>query len=339
MSPSKTPIPFTHRPVMVTEVVEIFRPVPPGVVVDATVGGGGHAAALLAAHSQVELVGLDRDREAIAAATTALAGFGGRVTLRHARFDELGTILQELGHGTVTGALFDLGVSSVQLDRADRGFSYRPEADGPLDMRMDQAHPRTAADVVNGEPEAELVRILRTYGEERFAVRIAKAIVAARGVRPLTTTGELAKVITSAIPAPARRRGGHPAKRSFQAIRIAVNCELELLGPALDQALNLLASRGRCAVLAYHSLEDRLVKQRFADAITGGCTCPPGLPCACGATPTVTPVFRGARKPTADEVAANPRAQSARLRAVEKLPVPASGTSPTGGSAEEPTEE
>jgi 16S rRNA (cytosine1402-N4)-methyltransferase len=240
---------------------------------------------------------------------------GDRVRLRRARFDQLAEIVGEEGTGAVAGVLFDLGVSSPQFDRPGRGFSYRGE--GPLDMRMDPSQPASAADVVNGAGEERLARILAEYGDERFARRIARAIVAAR---PLATTTELADVVAGAIPAPARRRGGHPARRTFQAIRIEVNQELVVLPPALDQALDLLAPGGRCVVLSYHSGEDRIVKQRFTDAATGGCQCPPQLPCQCGARPTVRIVRRGV-KPPAAEAAANRRAQSARLRAVEKLAV------------------
>ncbi len=306
---------FSHEPVMVTEVVELFRTVPPGTVVDATVGGGGHARALLDAHPHLRLVGLDQDPDAVAAAGRRLAGEGDRVALVHTRFDRLAEAALGLGLGSLSGVLFDLGVSSPQLDRSDRGFSYR--ADAPLDMRMDPAGATTAADIVNGWEEADLARLLRDLADERFARRIAAAIVAAR---PVEGTGALADLVRDAIPAPARRRGGHPAKRTFQALRIQVNAELEVLPPALDAAIDLLGPGGRCAVLAYHSGEDRIVKERFRTAATGGCTCPPGLPCACGAVPTVRLVKRGAWKPSAAEVAANPRAESARLRAVEKLP-------------------
>jgi 16S rRNA (cytosine1402-N4)-methyltransferase len=312
---------FRHQPVMVDEVVELFRPVPAGVVVDATVGGGGHARALLEAHRQLTVVGLDRDPAAIEAATHTLRAFGDRASVRQARFDHMKTTLREMGHESVAGALFDLGVSSPQLDEPDRGFSYR--ADAPLDMRMDRAQPTTAAAVVNGYSQADLARVLATYGDERFAGRIARAIVAAR---PVATTGELVDVIRAAIPAPARRRGGHPAKRTFQALRIEVNGELDVLKPALEDAIELLVPHGRCVVLAYHSGEDRIVKQVFRDAATGGCVCPPGLPCACGAVPVVRELRRGARKPSAIEVASNRRAESARLRAVEKL-------EPEGGSS------
>ena len=306
--------PFEHQPVMVDEVVDLFRPVPPGPIVDATVGGGGHARALLEAHPHIHLVGLDRDADALAAAERALRPFPGRVALRHATFDRITDVCEELGLGLVSGVLFDLGVSSPQLDRADRGFSYG--GDGPLDMRMDRSQSRTAADVVNGYSEEELARVLHSLGDERHSRRIARAVVAAR---PLRSTGELADVIRAAIPAPARRRGGHPARRSFQAIRIEVNRELDLLPGALDAAVDRLAPGGRAVVLAYHSGEDRIVKARFAEAATGACVCPPGLPCVCGAQARVRLLRRGVR-PGPAEVEANHRAESARLRAVEKLP-------------------
>jgi 16S rRNA (cytosine1402-N4)-methyltransferase len=324
---------FLHRPVMVDEVVELMRAVPPGVVVDATVGAGGHARALLEARPDISLVGLDRDGDAIAAATHALAGFGGRVLLRRARFDEITTTLRQREEETglredISGVLFDLGVSSPQLDRPERGFSYR--VDGPLDMRMDRRDTVTAAGVVNGYSEDELARVLREHGGERFSRRLARAIV---DRRPLDTTGELVEVIRAAIPAPARRRGGHPAKRTFQAIRIEVNGELRLLPGALDQAIDVLVPGGRCAVLAYHSGEDRIVKQRFVRAASGGCTCPPGLPCTCGAIATVRLLGRRARRPSASEVATNPRSESARLRACQKLPVPHGEPGPGGDAA------
>ena len=310
---------FEHRPVMADEVVDILRSVPSGTVVDATVGGGGHAAAILAGLPRVSILGLDRDADALAAASESLAGFGDRVTLRHVRFDALTETMQELGLDTIAGALFDLGVSSPQFDRADRGFSYRLEA--PLDMRMDQRAPSTAWnstawDIVNRAEVQDLTRILHEYGEERYAARIARAIVA---LRPINTTTELAAIVRDAIPAPARRRGGHPAKRTFQALRIEVNDELGVLPGALDQAIEALAPGGRCVVLSYHSGEDRIVKARFRSAATGDCVCPPGLPCQCGATPRVRELRPLKRRPTADEVAANPRAESAVLRAVEKL--------------------
>jgi 16S rRNA (cytosine1402-N4)-methyltransferase len=305
---------FEHRPVMAEEIVALFEPVPAGLVVDATVGGGGHASAVLDSRPDLVLLGLDQDADAVAAAAARLAPFGARATIRHARFDDLTDVVAEHGGLDVVAVLFDLGVSSPQLDRVERGFSYR--ADAPLDMRMDRRGARTAADVVNAYPEDDLVRVLRTYGDERYARAIARAVVAAR---PLHTTTELATVVRDAIPAPARRRGGHPATRSFQAIRIEVNQELAILPDAIDQAIALLVPGGRCAVLTYHSGEDRIVKQRFLVAESGGCTCPAQLPCVCGAIPKVRILRRGGWTPSADEIAGNRRAESARLRAVERL--------------------
>ncbi|MDQ1437587.1 MAG: rRNA (cytosine1402-N4)-methyltransferase [Acidimicrobiaceae bacterium] len=308
---------FAHTPVMLDEVVELFGAVPPGTLFDATVGGAGHAHAILDARPDIDLVGIDRDADALEAARDRLARYGERATLHHARFDALSTVIESrppAASRPVVGVLFDLGVSSPQFDRPERGFSYR--ADAPLDMRMDRSTGRTAADVVNTYGEAELARLFAQSGERRFARRIARALVAAR---PMRTTDELVEVVRGAIPHAARRTGGHPAKRVFQALRIEVNEELDVLGPALDAALEAVVPGGRVVVLSYHSGEDRLVKQRFVDAATGGCVCPPGLPCSCGATPTVRLLNRGARKPSAAEVAANPRAESARLRAVEKL--------------------
>jgi 16S rRNA (cytosine1402-N4)-methyltransferase len=305
---------FSHEPVMLAEVLDVFSAVHAGVIVDATLGGAGHSRAILEAQPAVSVLGLDRDRDALDAARRALAPFGDRAEVRRSSFDRLAEVVRDAGHDEIAGFLFDLGVSSPQLDRADRGFSYRNE--GPLDMRMDQDLPGTAADLVNGSSEDELARLLRDYGDERYAKRIAAAIVRSR---PIETTTALAEVVRDAIPAPARRRGGHPAKRTFQALRIAVNRELDQLPGALDDAIALLAPHGRGAVLSYHSGEDRIVKDRFRQAETGGCVCPPNLPCACGAVPAVRLLWRSGRKPSAAEAERNPRAESARLRAVEKL--------------------
>jgi 16S rRNA (cytosine1402-N4)-methyltransferase len=312
---------FRHEPVLLGRIVELFEPVPAGWVVDATVGGGGHASALLAAHPHLRVLGLDQDSDALAAANERLEPFGDRVRLHRSRFDALEDIVRQLDTTPVSGVLFDLGVSSPQLDRARRGFSYRHEA--PLDMRMDQRQPRTAADVVNGTDEQELARLLRAYGDERYARRVAKAIAAAR---PIETTTELADIVRDAIPAPARRTGGHPAKRTFQAIRIAVNEELDVLAPALDAAITVLQPAGRCAAISYHSGEDRIVKARFRHAATGGWTGPAHLPRPPGVRPTVRLLKAGAWTPGADEVATNPRASSARLRAVERLDASADRT-------------
>ena len=317
---------FEHIPVLRDEVVSLFASVPPGVLVDATVGGGGHAAALLEAYPGLRVVGLDRDQVALDSARTRLSTFGNRVSLVHAPFSSLEEIVagsgsgsgsalgsgseSEPGLGPLSGVLFDLGVSSPQLDRPDRGFSFRQ--DGPLDMRMDPTRGLTAADLVNSLPEAALAALFRENGEGRLAGRIARAVVKAR---PLTSTGQLADVVSAAVPAAVRRKG-HPARRVFQALRIAVNDELGELRAALPVAVRDVAVDGVCAVISYHSGEDRFVKQTFADAASGGCVCPPGMPCVCGAVSHHRLVFRGARKATPAEVASNPRAESARLRAI-----------------------
>lgn len=305
---------FEHHPVMVREVVAIFETIPSGVVVDATVGAGGHARALLEAYDHIRLLGIDRDQSALEAASQTLSAFGVRVMLRQARFDDLANVVREAEIDDVSGILFDLGVSSPQFDRPERGFSYRHDA--PLDMRMDQSAGMTAADVVNTYDPDHLAEIIRAYGDERYAVRIARAIVAAR---PLTTTVELSDVIRGAVPAASHRGRSHPAKRTFQALRIEVNSELAILASTIDSAIEVLRPRGRCAVISYHSGEDRIVKGRFTAAATGGCTCPPDLPCVCGALPTVRLLRRGAVKPSSAEVESNPRARSARLRSIEKL--------------------
>lgn len=305
---------FDHAPVMRDEIVAALAPIPPGVVLDATLGGGGHSEALLNSRDDISILGLDRDPEALAFATRRLAGHGDRVMTHRCRFDALDDALAANDVDELSGALFDLGVSSPQLDRADRGFSYRH--DGPLDMRMDTDALWSADDVVNGYAERELAVVIQRYGDERFARRIAKAIVAAR---PIESTTRLAEVVTSAIPAPARRTGGHPAKRTFQAIRIEVNGELDALPDALDKAIDALTPGGRIAVLSYHSGEDRIAKDRIRAAETGGCECPPELPCVCGAVQTVRIVRGIAKRPTADEQSTNRRATSARLRVAEKL--------------------
>jgi 16S rRNA (cytosine1402-N4)-methyltransferase len=305
---------FAHTPVMVEEVRSLMVPVPPGVLLDATLGGAGHARAILDAAPQLSLVGLDQDPDAVAASRGVLAQYGARARVFHARFDALEEVLDTAGADTISAALFDLGVSSYQLDAPERGFSYRNEGD--LDMRMDPGRATSAADVVNGWPERDLAALFSANGEPRFARRIARAVVAAR---PLRTTTELAEIVRNAIPAAARRTGGHPARRVFQAIRVTVNEELQILADAIDVAIERLRPGGRCVVLSYHSGEDRIVKDRFLESSTGGCVCPPGLPCVCGATPTVRILNRRARKPGPQEVAANPRSESARLRAVERL--------------------
>jgi len=304
---------FEHRPVMVEEITALFDDVPAGTVVDATLGGGGHSAALLASRGDLDILGIDRDGDAIAAATRRLGDHEGRFRSSRRRFDEFDEALADHDIDEISGALFDLGVSSPQLDRGERGFSYRHE--GPLDMRMDTEQTWSAADVVNGYTEADLSHLIARYGDERFAKRIARAICAAR---PVQGTTELAAIVTAAIPAAARRTGGHPAKRTFQAIRIEVNAELAALPEALDQAITATVPGGRIAVLAYHSGEDRIVKRHFATA-AGACECPDDLPCVCGAVQTVRIVRGVPKRPCAPERESNRRASAARLRVVERI--------------------
>jgi 16S rRNA (cytosine1402-N4)-methyltransferase len=286
------------------------------VYLDATLGLGGHAEAVLEAHPRARLVGLDRDTTALERSARRLARFGDRVTLEHAVYDELPDVLDRIGVPRIDAALFDLGVSSPQLDEAERGFAY--SYDAPLDMRMDRTQSLTAATVVNSYPPAELARILREYGEERFAQRIASAIVRERERAPLDSTRRLADLVRTSIPAATRRTGGNPAKRTFQALRIEVNGELDVLRRALPAALHALPVGGRIVVLSYHSLEDRIVKRLLAAEAAD--TTPPDLPVA---LPEHRPRFRlltrGAELPTGAETTTNPRAESVRLRAAERL--------------------
>lgn len=301
---------FDHEPVMVDEIVASLGEAPVGIVLDATLGGAGHAAAVLDAWDHLDVVGIDRDPEALAAADERLTAYGSRARTVRARFDQLDLVLDDLGVDELAGFLFDLGVSSPQLDWDDRGFSFRN--DGPLDMRMDPDGPRSAADFVNGASEQEIASTLQRNADERFARRIARAIVAAR---PIHTTGELAAVVVAAIPAAARRSGGHPAKRTFQAIRIEVNEELTTLAPALDAAIDRLAPGGRGLVLTYHSGEDRIVKQAFRARTE--VLAPPGLPI--DPDPADFELLRpAARTPSEAEIAANRRASSARLRGIRR---------------------
>ncbi len=308
---------YGHKPVLLRECMDALNVKPDGVYVDGTLGRAGHSleiAKRLTAGGR--LIALDRDETALAAARERLADYRERVTLVHSAFSRLGAVLGELGVAAADGMLFDLGVSSPQLDDAKRGFSYKQDA--PLDMRMDQSEPLTARELVNDAPYEELRRILYEYGEERFAPQIAKAICDRRGKKPIETTLELAELIRGAMPARALREKQHPAKRSFQAIRIAVNGELDELAPMLDAAASHLKPGGRLAVITFHSLEDRIVKQKLKELATG-CICPPEFPvCVCGRTPQLALVTR---KPiTADgaELEENPRARSAKLRVAEK---------------------
>lgn len=312
-----------HVPVLLERCVGLLAPAltePGAVVVDCTLGMGGHAEALLHAAPHCRLVGLDRDPEALRRSGDRLAPFAGRTTLVHAVYDELPAVLGDLGLECVQGVLFDLGVSSLQLDEADRGFAYAQDA--PLDMRMDPTRGATAAEVVNTYDGKALARVLKEYGEERFASRIADAIVRERAREPFTGTARLAELVRSSIPAATRRTGGHPAKRTFQALRIEVNDELGVLRRAIPAAVDTLCVGGRLVVLSYHSLEDKIVKSELV--ARSASTVPVDLPFVPeGAVPELRLLVQGAGKAPADEVAANPRAASVRLRAAERVRVAA----------------
>jgi 16S rRNA (cytosine1402-N4)-methyltransferase len=321
------PSDFGHVPVLLARCVALLTPAlarhhPDGsgaVLVDATIGAGGHAQRFLTELPAVRLIGLDRDPAALDIARTRLARFADRVMLVRTRYDDIAAALTESGYAameSVDGVLFDLGVSSIQLDRVERGFSYAHDA--PLDMRMDPESPLTAADIVNTYDEAALADILRRYGEERFARRIAAHIVRRRVRAPFSSTGELVEVVYQAIPAPARRIGGHPAKRTFQALRIEVNDELGSLRSALPAALDALAVGGRMVVLSYQSLEDRIVKRVFSEALASGT--PAGLPVELpGHRPRFRSLTHGAERADAAEMERNPRSASVRLRAVQRV--------------------
>ena len=308
---------YTHKPVLLQECLDGLAVRPDGIYVDGTLGRAGHALEIARRLTTGRLIAIDRDRAALDAAPARLRDYLDKVVLVRGNFGDLNAILSELGVSAVDGMLFDLGVSSPQLDDAGRGFSYLQDA--PLDMRMDQSAPITAKSVINSWSQDELKRILWQYGEERYSGLIAAAIVRERGQAPIETTGRLAEIIRGAMPAKARKEKQHPAKRSFQAIRIAVNDELGEVERLLAFAPDVLKPGGRLAVVSFHSLEDRLVKTAFAQWAKG-CTCPPDFPvCVCGKTPKVRLV--GKRPITADEneLADNPRARSAKLRIAEKL--------------------
>ena len=308
-----------HLPVLLARVLELLDPAlagPDAVVVDATLGLAGHAEALLARHEPLPLVGLDRDPEALRLATERLAPHAGRIHLVQAVFDELADVLDDLGLGRVQGVLFDLGVSSLQLDVDERGFSYARDA--PLDMRMDPTTGPSAADVLNTYAPGELVRVLRDHGEERQAKRIVEAVVRARRRAPLRTSAELVALLEQALPAAARRTGGNPAKRTFQALRIEVNGELDAIAGAIPDAIDALALGGRIVVMSYQSLEDRIVKRVLG--ARSRTTAPPDMPVLRPEDePELALLTRGAEKADESEVAANPRAASVRLRAAERV--------------------
>lgn len=329
---------FGHVPVLLRRCVELLTPAltrhhadgSGAVLVDATVGAGGHAESFLTELPGLRLIGLDRDPGALDIARARLAPFADRVTLVHARYDGVAAVLTESGYGaeeSVDGVLFDLGVSSMQLDRPERGFAYAQDA--PLDMRMDPASPLTAADIVNTYDQAALADILHRYGEERFARRIAAHIVRQRARTPFTSTAQLVELLYQAIPAPARRTGGHPAKRTFQALRIAVNDELGTLRRALPAALGALTVAGRIVVLAYQSLEDRIVKRVFADAVAS--RTPVDLPVELpGHEPRFRSLTHGAERAGAAEIERNPRSAAVRLRALKRLDLTVQSQRSTG---------
>ena len=309
---------FEHRSVLLYETVDGLNVKPDGTYVDGTLGGGGHSLELCRRLGpKGSIVGIDQDAAAIKAAGIRLKDFGEKVTIVRSNYCDMKSRLHELGIDKVDGIILDLGVSSYQLDTAERGFSYREDA--PLDMRMDTRQKMTARDIVNDYEEKELYRVIRDYGEDKFAKNIARHIVIERGRAPIETTGQLTEIIRRAIPMKFQKKSGHPAKRTFQAIRIELNRELEVLRDSLDDMIDLLKPGGRLCIITFHSLEDRLVKTAYA-GWAKGCTCPPDFPvCVCGKTPKVKLI--GKRPIVADdgELSDNPRARSAKLRVAEKL--------------------
>lgn len=308
---------FRHDPVLLQETIDSLKVDPDGIYVDGTLGGGGHASLLCSRLGEKgRLIGIDQDEAAIKAASRRLAPFGSRVTVVRSNYVELPQILKELEIEKVDGIYLDLGVSSYQLDTPERGFTYREDA--PLDMRMDQRKDRTAADIVNTYSQQELYRVIRDYGEDKFARNIAKHIVARREEKPIRTTKELADIIKVAIPAKMRAVGGHPAKQTFQALRIELNGELDVLTASIDQMIGALKPGGRLAVITFHSLEDRIVKNRFREN-ERPCTCPPDFPvCVCGKKSRGRVVTRKPILPTKEEEEKNRRSKSAKLRVFER---------------------
>lgn len=310
---------FSHTSVLLYETVDSLNIRPDGIYVDGTLGGGGHASLVLSRLGERgRLIGLDQDADAIAAAAERLKCYGERATVIRTNYENIKEALASLGISKVDGIYLDLGVSSYQLDTAERGFTYR-EDDAPLDMRMDQRRTETAKDIVNGYSEMELYRIIRDYGEDRFAKNIAKHIVKARQEKEIETAGELTEIIKAAIPAKIRATGGHPAKRTFQAIRIELNRELQVLENSIDTMIELLNPGGRLSIITFHSLEDRIVKNRFR-MNENPCTCPPEFPvCMCGRKSRGRVVTRKPILPSDEELSANKRSKSAKLRVFEKV--------------------
>jgi 16S rRNA (cytosine1402-N4)-methyltransferase len=309
---------FEHRTVLLAETIEYLSVIPDGIYVDATLGGGGHSLEILKKlGNKGKLIGIDRDENAIKAAGDRLVQFSDRVVLIHGNFVDMAKLVNDAGVSRVDGIVMDLGVSSHQLDEGERGFSYMQDA--PLDMRMDRQQAMSAKEVVNAYDESDLARVISGYGEERWAKRIAAFIVRERKKAAIETTGQLVDIIKAAIPAAARRKGPHPAKRTFQALRIEVNDELGILERAVKDGVELLKSGGRICIITFHSLEDRKIKSVFRE-LENPCTCPPGAPvCVCGKEPVVRVITRKPVFPTEEEVRKNPRARSAGLRVAEKL--------------------
>lgn len=309
-------IDFYHEPVMLKEVIDWLCTSKTGIYVDGTVGGAGHAYEILR-RTEGYLVGIDCDDEALLAAQKKLSVFGSRKVLVKANFARLAEVLEDLQIDKVDGVLLDLGVSSSQLDRAERGFSFNQPA--PLDMRMDRSLKFSAYDIVNSYAQKDLEKVIRTFGEEKMAGRIARAISRKRQLAPLSTTVELAAIVASAMPAKLRHQKIHPATRTFQALRIAVNNELDVIKPAIDSAVDALNRGGRIGVISFHSLEDRIVKNEFR-SLAGGCTCPRDLPvCICSQEKRLRILTKKAVMPKAEEIERNPRARSARLRVAERI--------------------
>ncbi len=308
---------FSHVSVLLEESINALSVKQVGIYVDGTLGGGGHSSRLLTHSDGAKLIGIDRDKEALSAARKRLECFGDRVSYCHGNYCEIKQILKDKGIDKIDGAILDLGVSSYQLDNGERGFSYNHNA--KLDMRMDRSKGITAYDVVNGYEKHELVRIFRDYGEEKFASQIANKIIGFRQTKPVETTFELSELIKEGIPAAKRREGGHPAKRVFQAIRIEVNGELEVLRQSVEDFFDCLKPGGRLAIITFHSLEDRIVKQSFND-FCKGCTCPPDFPiCVCGNKPRGRLVFKKPVIAGGAELEVNSRSSCAKLRVIEKL--------------------
>ncbi len=308
---------FEHKSVLLHETIDSLNIKADGIYVDGTLGGGGHAFEVCRRLGDGgKLIGIDQDGDAIAAATERLKEFPGRAVIVRNNYENIAEVLRDLGIEKVDGIYLDLGVSSYQLDTAERGFTYREDV--PLDMRMDQRNPRTAADIVNTYSESELYRMIRDYGEDRFAKNIAKHIVKAREKKPIETTGELTEIIKAAIPAKIRATGGHPAKQTFQAIRIELNRELDVLNRSIDRMIGLLNPGGRLSIITFHSLEDRIVKTRFKTN-ENPCTCPPDFPvCVCGKKSRGRVITRKPILPSEEEIQENSRSKSAKLRVFER---------------------